>query len=280
AVPAMANEGQRPEIVQARAGGLGRSRRYSETLRKDTLYVAVPVRHPSVAFVRLALPLTTIAQQLQPILAATLTALSIALAGGALIAWMYAVQIGQRVSFIATVARRYRGGDLTPPRPGFGDDELGDVARSLDESIQEIGRRLEEQARDRLRMEAILAGMVEGVIVVDSHGKLQLVNHAARHMLKLDQPVLGRAYIETIRHPAIAELVAACLLGRSPEPLQLSPPRDSSRTILARAAAATAPAMHGVVRVLLDITDLSRADQIRPDFVATRPTELRTPPTA
>jgi two-component system phosphate regulon sensor histidine kinase PhoR len=129
-------------------------------------------------------------------------------------------------------------------------------------------------------MEAILAGMVEGVIVVDSQGKLQLVNHAARHMLKVDQPVLGRAYIETIRHPAIAELVAACLLGRSPEPLQLSPPRDSSRTILARAAAATGTGMHGVVLVLLDITDLRRADQIRRDFVANVSHELRTPLTA
>src|SRR5262245_7306398 len=129
-------------------------------------------------------------------------------------------------------------------------------------------------------MEAILAGMVEGVIVVDSQGKLQLVNHAARHMLKLDQPALGRVYIETIRHPAIAELVAACLVGRSPEPLQLSPPRDSSRTILARAAAATGTGMHGVVLVLLDITDLRRADQIRRDFVANVSHELRTPLTA
>jgi two-component system, OmpR family, phosphate regulon sensor histidine kinase PhoR len=280
ALASMENHGQRPEVVEAQAGGIGRSRRHSDTLKIDMSYVAVPVKHPAIAFVRVALPLTTIREQLQPVLAATLVALSVALIGGGLIAWLYAMHIGQRVGLIAAVARRYRGGDLTPPRLGFGDDELGDVARALDESIQEIGRRLEEQARDRGRMEAILAGMVEGVIVVDSQGKLQLVNHAARHMLKLDQPALGRVYIETIRHPAIAELVAATLLGKSPEPLQLSPPRDSSRTILARAAAATGTGMHGVVLVLLDITDLRRADQIRRDFVANVSHELRTPLTA
>jgi two-component system phosphate regulon sensor histidine kinase PhoR len=184
------------------------------------------------------------------------------------------------VRLIADIARRYRGGDLTPPRLGFGDDELGDVARALDESVQETGRRFEEQARDRGRMEAILAGMVEGVIVVDAQGKLQLVNHAARGMLKLDEPVLGRPYVETIRHPAIAELVAAVLRGRSPDPLQLSPPRDSSRTILVRAAPAAGAGMHGVILVLLDITDLRRADQIRRDFVANVSHELRTPLTA
>jgi len=280
AVATMENHAERPEVVEARAHGQGRSRRHSDTLNIDMAYVAVTVTHPTVAFVRVALPLTTVRQQLQQVLTATLAALSVALFGGALIAWLYAVHIGQRVGTIAAVARRYRGGDLTPPRLGFGDDELGDVARALDESIQEIGRRLDEQARDRGRMEAILAGMVEGVIVVDSQGKLQLVNHAARDMLKLDQVALGRGYIETIRHPAIAELVAAVLLGRSPAPLQLSPPRDSSRTILARAAAATGTGMHGVVLVLLDITDLRRADQIRRDFVANVSHELRTPLTA
>ena len=59
-------------------------------------------------------------------------------------------------------------------------------------------------------MEAILAGMVEGVIVVDPQGRLQLVNDAARQMLKLDDAGASAGhYVETIRHPAIAELVAA-----------------------------------------------------------------------
>jgi two-component system phosphate regulon sensor histidine kinase PhoR len=129
-------------------------------------------------------------------------------------------------------------------------------------------------------MEAILAGMVEGVIVVDPAGRLQLANNAAQRMLKLDGVAIGRPYVETIRHPAIAELVAAALGGRSPEPLQLSPPRDSSRTIIARGAAASGDAAHGAVVVMHDITDLRRADQIRRDFVANVSHELRTPLTA
>src|SRR6185295_19085467 len=280
ALAGMENHARRPEVIEARALGLGRARRYSDTLKIDMSYVAVPVKHPAIAFVRVALPLTNIRQQLRNVLTVTLAALSVALIGGALIAWFFAARVGQRVRLIAGVARRYRSGDLTPPRLGFGDDELGDVARALDDSVQEVGRRLEEQARDRGRMEAILAGMVEGVIVVDAQGRLQLVNRAACHMLKLDEPVLGRPYVETIRHPAIAEIVGAVLFGRSPDPIQLSPPRDPSRTILARAAAATGTGAHGVVLVLLDITELRRADQIRRDFVANVSHELRTPLTA
>jgi two-component system phosphate regulon sensor histidine kinase PhoR len=99
-------------------------------------------------------------------------------------------------------------------------------------------------------------------------------------MLKLDVVSLGRPYVETIRHPAIAELVAAILLDREPEPVQLSPPRDPSRTIIARAASAAGGAAQGVVVVMHDITDLRRADQIRRDFVANVSHELRTPLTA
>jgi two-component system phosphate regulon sensor histidine kinase PhoR len=279
-VAAMENEGQRPEVVAARVTGLGLSRRYSSAPKTDMLYVAVPVKHPAIGFVRVALPLTDVRDQLQPVLTATLPALGLAVLGAAVMAWMLSARIGQRVRLIAEVAQRYRQGDLTPPRLGFGDDELGTVARALDESVQEVGWQLREQARDRARMEAILAGMSEGVIVVDPQGRLQLVNDAARQMLKLGKVVVGRPYVETIRLPAIAELVGGVLSGRTREVLELSPPRDPSRTIMATAAPAAGTAAHGVILVLHDITELRRVDQIRRDFVANVSHELRTPLTA
>ena len=281
-VAAMENHARRPEVLEAGATGLGRSQRHSDTLKIDMLYIALPVRHPAIGFVRVALPLTDIRHQLQTVLSATLTALSVALIGGAAIAWIFSRRIGARVRLIAGIAERYRRGDLTPPRLGFGDDELGTVARALDDSVQEVGRRLGEQARDRARMEAILAGMVEGVIVVDPQARLQLVNDAALQMLKLGRgdAGIGRPYIETVRLPAIAELVAGVLFGRAPEALQFSPPRDPSRTIMATAAPAAGAAAHGVILVLHDITELRRADVIRRDFVANVSHELRTPLTA
>jgi two-component system phosphate regulon sensor histidine kinase PhoR len=279
-VARMENHASRPEVVEARQYGLGKGRRHSDTLNIDMLYVAVPVTHPAIAFVRVALPLTDIRQQFRSVLAAIVAALVLALAGAAAISWIISARVGRRVRAIAGVAERYGTGDLSPSGLDYGDDELGSVARALDDSVQVVGRQLAEQARDHARMEAILAGMIEGVIVVDPHGRLQLANEAARRMLRLDDLPLRRHYVESIRHPAIAELVGAALSGRSPDALQLSPPRDPSRTVMARATPAAGGGAHGAVLVLHDITDLRRADQIRRDFVANVSHELRTPLTA
>ena len=57
-VAGMENHAARPEVIAARTGGVGMARRASAALGIDMLYVAVPVHHPPIAFVRLALGLT------------------------------------------------------------------------------------------------------------------------------------------------------------------------------------------------------------------------------
>jgi two-component system, OmpR family, phosphate regulon sensor histidine kinase PhoR len=281
ALAALDNHATRPEIVEALRAGLGRAQRYSETLGVDMLYVAAPVRRPDVVAVRVALPLTEIAEQRRAILTSIVGALGLALASAAGIAWLMTRRLGVRVRSIAGAAERYRRGELTAAPMDFGDDELGVVARALDHAAQELASRIAELARDRARMAAILAGMIEGVIVVDSQGRVQLANDAARHMMKLDELANGRHYLEAIRHPAIADLLSQSLAGTTPDSTQLSPPRDSSRTLIARASpTAIGDAGHGAVLVLHDITDLKRADQVRRDFVANVSHELRTPLTA
>jgi len=277
---AMDNQASQPEVVAARQAGLGRARRQSDTAKTDMLRVAIAVRQPAIAFARVELPVSNAREQLPTSLNAVLFGLGLAVVGAAGLAWLISSRISRRVRGITDIARRYRRGDLTPPQIDYGDDELGTVAQAMDEAVQELGRRLAELIQDRARMEAILAGMVEGVIVVDPQGRLQLANEAARRMLKIDDLTVGHRYVETIRHPAIAQLVGAALGGRTSEALQLSPPRDPSRTVMARAAPATAGGAHGAVLVLHDITELRRADQIRRDFVANVSHELRTPLTA
>lgn len=184
-----------------------------------------------------------------------------------------------RVTTMLSAARRYTLGDLTRPSPDYGDDELGQVARAMDQAIHETGRRVETLERDRARMEAILASMVEGVLVVNEQGRLQLVNDAARRILKLEKGSIDHQYVEAIRHPGIVDHIGRALRGEETDGLELSVTRDSTRTLVARVTPVTA-AGRGAVLVLHDITELRKADLVRRDFVANVSHELRTPLTA
>ena len=107
------------------------------------------------------LPLAGAAEQARTLVVAGLVALGTAAIVAAAATLMLSRQMNKRLMAISGVAERYRQGDLTPSRVDFGDDELGTVARTLDRSVQELGRRLAELARDRGRMEAILAGSTD-----------------------------------------------------------------------------------------------------------------------
>jgi two-component system phosphate regulon sensor histidine kinase PhoR len=213
--------------------------------------------------------------------------LTIAFAAGAVaalgLAYLYQSTIAgrdkDRVAAILSVARRYLLGDLSRPAPDYGDDDLGSVARAMDQAVQDLGRRVDSLTRDRARMEAILASMIEGVLVVNEQGRLQLVNDAARRLLKLEKGSIDHSYVEAIRHPGIVDHIGRALAGEETEGLELSVTRDTTRTLVARVAPVVT-AGRGAVLVLHDITELRKADQVRRDFVANVSHELRTPLTA
>ena len=280
ALATIENHLQRPEIQIARDGGIGVLERYSTTVDGDLLYAAARASHPDVAYVRVALPLPAVAQQLRRVGTGALAAFGLAAPVAIGLAWLFSMFLSRRVERIATVARRYSEGDLRRPAHDYGADELGAVARVLDSSVQELGKRIEELSRDRARMEAILSGMVEGVLLVDRQGRLQLVNRAAQDMLHVDASATGRPYLEVIRHPDIGAQLAGALRGQTVDSRELALLRDPGRTFVARAAAVASGGGGGAVLVLHDITDLRRADQIRRDFVANVSHELRTPLTA
>ena len=244
------------------------------------LYAAVPARHPEIAYVRVALPLTTVTRQVTRIGAAALLAFALAAPVAIGLAWLSSALLSRRVQAIASAARRYGAGDIRRPSHDYANDELGDVARVLDASVQDLGRRAEELARDRAQMEAILSGMVEGVLIVNRQGRLQLVNRAAEEMLNVDASALGRLYLEVIRHPDISAQLTTALGGETSPPHELPLGRDASRSFVARAAPVSLAGGGGAILVLHDITDLRRADQVRRDFVANVSHELRTPLTA
>lgn len=274
------NHLSREEVQEALAAGTGVAIRRSATTGEETMYAAAAVRQGAVRFVRIGLPLTGIEDRVATTRRLALMGLAAGLAVALLLTWATSAWLSRRVLAIAGIAHRYRQGDFSRPARDFGRDEIGAVARVLDETARDLGTRLEDVARERAHMDAILQGMVEGALLVNASGKLVLSNPAVRAMLRLVDDPLGRHFLEVVRHPDIAAQLTSALTGVVPPPVEVQLDRDSRRLFIARVVPVEADRGGGAVLVLYDVTELRQADQVRRDFVANVSHELRTPLTA
>ncbi len=159
-------------------------------------------------------------------------------------------------------------------------DERDAIADALDTMADQLADRLREALEEGERLRAMLHGMVEGVLVVDSKGRIVLANRALRELLSVWGDLEGRTPLEVIRHAALDEVIAAALAQREPvlRELELVDPRE--RVLAVHAARLGDGAADGAVAVFHDLTEIRRLEGIRRDFVANASHELRTPITA
>jgi two-component system phosphate regulon sensor histidine kinase PhoR len=280
ALDSVDNHLMREEVQEALKTGTGAAVRQSRTTGEDTMYAAAAVRNGPVAFVRAGLPLTSVQEHLSAARRLAWGGLGAGLLAALLITWATSTWLSRRVQAIAALSARYREGDFTRPTTDFGRDEIGTVARVLDETARQLGSRLEEVARERAHMDAVLQGMVEGAVLVNRQGKLVITNPAVRMMLRLPDNAEGRHFLEVVRHPEVAAQLTAALTGARPAPAEVQLDSQSRRSFVARAVPVDADRDGGAVLVLHDVTELRQADLVRRDFVANVSHELRTPLTA
>jgi two-component system phosphate regulon sensor histidine kinase PhoR len=280
ALDSVDNHLMREEVQEALTTGTGVAVRQSQTTGDETMYAAATVRNGPVAFVRAGLPLTSVRDHLAAARQLAWGGLGAGLVAALVLTWATSAWLSRRVQAVAALSARYLEGDFTRPSTDFGRDEIGTVARVLDETARQLGGRLTEVARERAHMDAVLQGMVEGAVLVNRQGKLVITNPAVRMMLRLPDHPEGRHFLEVVRHPEVAAQLTAALTGARPAPAEVQLDSQSRRSFIARAVPVDAARDGGAVLVLHDVTELRQADLVRRDFVANVSHELRTPLTA
>jgi two-component system phosphate regulon sensor histidine kinase PhoR len=279
---ALENHKDRPEVRAALAAGLGFSERHSATVNRDLLYAAVPVQHAgrTVGVARVAMSLESLDEQVADLRRAELLALGLGLFITVLLSALFSSSLGHSLREIMDAARQLAAGDLGARIRVRRDDELGELARILNYSTDQLQGRLSEIARDRARMEAILSSMEDGVLAVDHRGVVTLANDALVRSLGLEEP-LGRHYLEVIRQHEVGSVVESVLRAgaRRAEEVEIRRLRRVfALTAVPFPGEETAP--HGALVTFHDATERRRVDQVRRDFVANASHELRTPLTS
>jgi len=274
----MENHLTRPEVRDALAGGYGSSLRYSDTLKTRMLYSALAYSDGrNSGIIRLALPLDYLADATAALHRMT----GGALAGAILLALALSLILSKITSDplreMAAAAARIGKQENYAPIPVTSRDEIGALATVLNEMARRIDHQMQSLATEKRRLDTILRGMGEGVMVATANGQITLVNPSFREMFGISGEVEGRRLIEISRNPDLQSAFRDLGLSGTDltREIHIQP---GNVTLLTHWVPLTADGSDdGIVAVFHDISDMKQVEEMRRDFVANVSHELRTP---
>lgn len=168
-------------------------------------------------------------------------------------------------------ANAMAGGNFTAKAEEEGTDELVQLGRSLNHLSAALSATISDLTLEKNRLHAVINGIGEGIIAIDAEGKIIKTNSAALRLL-------GGSYADDITallaYRQAAEDIG-CVLGGETVSKELKV-RDRILRV-AITPLTDGGRGEGAVMLIRDITEASRLEQTRTEYVANVSHELRTP---
>jgi two-component system phosphate regulon sensor histidine kinase PhoR len=286
----MSNHANRPELKTAFSGKTGYSTRYSNTLGRNMLYVAIPLSSYSKKFpgaLRLSVPISSIDSVINSIYlkVALGCVLVIILAGIATL--VVSRKIVRPLEEMKLAAERLAHGDtehlLTPDTKSMSTEIYG-LAKSLNHMAKQIRERINTITLQHNELETVFTCMTEMVLAIDMKKRIIRLNRSAAALFDLSpEDAKGKMLHDVIRNRDLHEIIDEVLekgqpiekdivLFIGPDNIYLQtravPLQDEQKNPI------------GVLVVLNDMTRLHKLENLRRDFVANVSHELKTPVTS
>jgi len=300
----MDNHRHRLEIEAAFAGGIGKSRRFSDTLEDNRIYVAIPltVAFPQVSnnvsdnVARADINIVLRTSVSVATLDKTLTAIKFRIGMGSvavmlftgLITLLISRNISKPLEQMTKSAEQYSRGDFSermlPMAKKTASLEVITLASSMDRMAELLDEKIQAIVTHRNQLETVFSSMVEAVIAIDTEERVISLNDAAAELFDVDRKAApGRIVQQIVRNVNLQQQISHTL--RNKECLVdeiIFHDRDGDRFLQTNVVTLSNGLGEnvGVLVVMNDVTKLRRLENVRRDFVANVSHELRTPITS
>jgi two-component system phosphate regulon sensor histidine kinase PhoR len=154
------------------------------------------------------------------------------------------------------------------------------LAAAQEEHNRNLQQKQEEiQGQFQSRQQALFNSMSEGILLLDHHGRVRMMNDSLRKFFDLSVDVRGQTIMEAFRWHELAELAARLQKEKSIIDAELEIQRARRRCWQVNAAIVTAAPGNeeGQLFVFHEVTRLKELENIRTEFVGNVSHELRTP---
>lgn len=180
---------------------------------------------------------------------------------------------------MAALVERMAGKDFSKRLFVIPEGDAGHLARALNDAAQKLGQHFSALESDRNQLLTILDGMVEGVLVTDEKGVIQLVNPAFQEILDLEGGCRGKTILECIRNKEIHESLERAIEKKTVQEREINvrTGEEEKNLIIHTAPLKGKEGLQGCVSVLYDVTGIRRLESMRKEFVANVSHELKTP---
>lgn len=281
----MNNHKNRPEVLAAFNGETGRSIRFSNTLKEEMVYVAVPIiiNQSAAGVIRTSMPFLFLKKSLKEVYFKIILAGLIIASVTALVSYHVSKGISSPLEQLEEGARRFAEGNLKSKLPIFKTREIGNLAKTMNMMAEQLDERIQEITSRNKEQEVVLSTMKEGIIAIDAGEKVIKINKSAAEIFNIDfNEITGKDIKDAVNNADFDHFIEEAVINNKTieDIIVLREAQERFIQIYSTPIFNEENIRIGSLIVLNEITHIKKLENIRRDFVANVSHELRTPITS